>query len=197
MLWNVYANGTYWGQFKADTAEEAMQAAADQLGTIDVGKDHASTEGMTAIAAVRSAVTIDMTPTFEEATRMCIRLLRHGTTIEAQQTAEAELLRYARATISGKRFDTDSATLICEAVDSRGHWRAALYKTPRSGAYFIAGQGGPMSIFASKPGTAHWGDGQRIIPLDDRKAAFAWACQHFGSKADLIRSEFGDMAGDS
>ena len=44
----IFANGTFWGNFKADTADEAIQAAADELGTIDVGQDHASTEGMTA-----------------------------------------------------------------------------------------------------------------------------------------------------
>lgn len=45
---NVYANGTFWGAYEADTAEEAMQKAADENGTVDVGEDKASTEGMTA-----------------------------------------------------------------------------------------------------------------------------------------------------
>lgn len=44
----VYANGTFWGVFDAGTEAEAMQAAADEHGTADVGADHASTEGMTA-----------------------------------------------------------------------------------------------------------------------------------------------------
>jgi hypothetical protein len=46
--YNVYAHGTYWGTFEADTPEEAMQAAADEHGTVDVGSDRASTDGMTA-----------------------------------------------------------------------------------------------------------------------------------------------------
>lgn len=45
---NVYANGEFWGEFEAGTAEEAIQKAADEHGTVDVGEDHASTEGMTA-----------------------------------------------------------------------------------------------------------------------------------------------------
>lgn len=45
---NVFANGTFWGEFEAATAEEAIQIAADEHGTIDVGATHASTEGMTA-----------------------------------------------------------------------------------------------------------------------------------------------------
>ena len=46
----VYANGTFWGVFEADTAEEAIQKAADEHGTVDVGETRASTEGMTAEA---------------------------------------------------------------------------------------------------------------------------------------------------
>lgn len=52
---SVYAHGTFWGHFEADTAEEAMQSAADELGTIDVGEDRASTEGMTAEPATSAA----------------------------------------------------------------------------------------------------------------------------------------------
>lgn len=46
--YNVYANGIFWGAFEADTAEEAIQAAANEHGTIDIGQTQASTEGMTA-----------------------------------------------------------------------------------------------------------------------------------------------------
>lgn len=46
----VYANGTFWAEVDAESAEEAIQFAADEFGTVDVGQDHASTEGMTADA---------------------------------------------------------------------------------------------------------------------------------------------------
>jgi len=49
ITYKVYANGTYWGQWAADTAEEAMQKAVDEVGTVDVGEDRASTEGLTAV----------------------------------------------------------------------------------------------------------------------------------------------------
>lgn len=45
---DVYANGIFWGTFEAETAEEAIQLAANEHGTIDVGETQASTEGMTA-----------------------------------------------------------------------------------------------------------------------------------------------------
>lgn len=53
--------------------------------------------------------TIDCTPTFEQATRMCIVALRRGTP-EGQRMAEEELLRYAREldrlrAAAGARFD--------------------------------------------------------------------------------------------
>jgi formylmethanofuran dehydrogenase subunit A len=46
----VFAHGNYWGDFEADTAEEAIEIAASTHGTVDVGQDKASTEGMTAEA---------------------------------------------------------------------------------------------------------------------------------------------------
>lgn len=42
---NIFANGTFWGAWTAETAEEAIQAAADEVGT------DGNTDGMTAIAA--------------------------------------------------------------------------------------------------------------------------------------------------
>jgi hypothetical protein len=42
-----------------------------------------------------TTTTIDMTPTFEQATRMCITVLHRGTP-EGIRMAEEELLRYAR-----------------------------------------------------------------------------------------------------
>lgn len=50
-IYNVFANGIFWGAFEAASPDEAIQAAADELGTIDVGQDRASTEGMTATVA--------------------------------------------------------------------------------------------------------------------------------------------------
>jgi len=45
---NVYANGILWGEFEGKTAEDAIQTAANEHGTVDVGETQDSTEGMTA-----------------------------------------------------------------------------------------------------------------------------------------------------
>lgn len=45
---NVYANGIFWGEFEANTAEEAIQDAANKCGTTDIGQDQASVDGLTA-----------------------------------------------------------------------------------------------------------------------------------------------------
>jgi len=50
--YDVYAHGTYWGQWRAHSETDAMQIAADELGTVDVGQERASTHGMTAHAVL-------------------------------------------------------------------------------------------------------------------------------------------------
>ena len=75
-----------------------------------------------------------------------------------------------RAIINGKRFDTATATLIGQDSypGSRSDfqwWEAALYRTPRSGQFFLAGKGGPMSRFARSTGQNAWSGGEAIIPM--------------------------------
>jgi hypothetical protein len=45
ITFNVYANGTFCGEFEAETAEDAIQKAANEFGT------DGNTDGMTAEAA--------------------------------------------------------------------------------------------------------------------------------------------------
>jgi hypothetical protein len=58
-----------------------------------------------------------------------------------------------KSTINGRRYDTEKATLIGEAIcdGSRSDpqwWQAGLYKSPRVGRYFLAGEGGSMTRWA-------------------------------------------------
>ena len=89
-----------------------------------------------------------------------------------------------KAIIQGTRYDTEKAVLIAEtdnlgdgaeSVTDFAYWQAGLYKTPRSGRYFLAGRGGPMSTFAKSVGRSGWSGGEGIIPFEDERAAFAWA----------------------
>lgn len=82
-----------------------------------------------------------------------------------------------KATINGVRFDTENATKIGAhrhgGRDDASSWSAALYRQPRGGRHFLAGEGGSMSVFGGHP---------RIIPLD-AEGALAWANRYLGEVA--------------
>jgi hypothetical protein len=95
--------------------------------------------------------------------------------------------------INGLRYDTEKAIKVGFA--SRGYinefprWEATLYRTPRSGRFFLAGEGGPMSRFAQSEGVNSWGSGSGIIPMS-RAEALEWAEQHLSPEE--IEKHFGD-----
>src|SRR4051812_45958300 len=88
-----------------------------------------------------------------------------------------------KAIINGKRYDTATATLIGEAegggrsMSDWHFWSEDLYRTPRSGTYFLAGYGGPLSRYARSVGQNEWTGGERIIPLSAADAR-EWAEEH-------------------
>jgi len=97
--------------------------------------------------------------------------------------------------INGFRYDTEKATLIGQyhtpglgKSDFR-YWEAGLYKSPRSGRYFLAGEGHAMTRFA-----AHTGDGsswgEKLLPLE-RDEALDWAERYLDT--EVIEEHFGDM----
>ena len=73
-----------------------------------------------------------------------------------------------RTVINGKRYNTETATKIGEASFGArtdfSAWRAGLYKT-RSGNFFLAGRGGPMSPFSVRLSDGSYTSSSRIIPL--------------------------------
>lgn len=99
-----------------------------------------------------------------------------------------------KSIIEGLRFDTEKATLIGEA--SHGNqgdfscWEAGLYKTPRSGRYFLAGRGGPMTMFRRTVGTNEWSGGEKIIPVTEAEA-FEWAQRELPDTA--VETHFGHL----
>ncbi|WP_304615822.1 hypothetical protein [Paracoccus sp. (in: a-proteobacteria)] len=103
-----------------------------------------------------------------------------------------------KAIINGKRFDTDKANLLAEV--SHGYsgdfhrYEEALYQTPRSGAYFLAGEGGPRSRYAISDRPGEWRSGQKITPLTADEA-MRWAEEH--GLTDLLEAHFSDRIEDA
>jgi hypothetical protein len=96
--------------------------------------------------------------------------------------------------IDGLKYDTDTAALIAEwdngiyGSDFKS-CEESLYKTAK-GAYFIAGEGGPMSKYAQPVGNNGMGSGSGLEPLD-REEAFAWLCEK--GFEEVAETEFPDL----
>lgn len=95
--------------------------------------------------------------------------------------------------IDGKLYNTETATKIGSYWNglSTGDFRRVseeLYRT-KSGNYFLAGTGGPLTPYAESNGESSWGS-SRIIPLS-KEEAFEWAQQHLST--DEVLKEFPDM----
>jgi hypothetical protein len=101
--------------------------------------------------------------------------------------------------IDGLRYDTEigveigSADAHCPRSDFNW-WEATLYHTPRSGRYFLAGEGGPMTAFSAPVNGNMRGYGERIIPMS-AEDALEWAEQHL--TVDEVEAAFGDQVRDA
>ena len=98
-----------------------------------------------------------------------------------------------RKIIDGKAYDTDTATEL--ANDGRGYrgdfdrWHEALYRTT-SGAYFLAGSGGPRSHWGRPgPGQNEISGGEGLRVMTDQQAR-EWMEQH--GTADEYEEAFGE-----
>lgn len=97
--------------------------------------------------------------------------------------------------ICGKLYDTETATKVASCYHGEGprdfrHYSEALYRK-RTGEYFLAGEGGPMSHYAVTTGTNSWSGGEKIIPLT-YKDACEWAEREMD--ADDYEAEFGAVS---
>jgi hypothetical protein len=79
-----------------------------------------------------------------------------------------------KAIINGKRYDTETAEEIASYDNGVGysdftHVSMTLYKT-KKGAWFVAGDGGPMSRFAKSTGNStSGGEGIQIVSEDEAR----------------------------
>jgi len=89
--------------------------------------------------------------------------------------------------INGKRFDTGKSIEIGEASATGysrsdfGWWQESLYKTPRSGTFFLAGSGGPMTHWSRPVGNNGTSGGEGIKVLD-KDQALEWCERHLEAK---------------
>jgi hypothetical protein len=99
-----------------------------------------------------------------------------------------------KSIITGVRYDTDKATLIGHYQYSYpgdfNHWEAGLYVAPRSGRYFLAGSGGPMTHYSRTIGQNEWSGGEKITPLT-KEQAFEWTQKYLDPEE--VEAHFGDM----
>lgn len=96
--------------------------------------------------------------------------------------------------IGGKLYDTETAECVHEW--SNGYFRndfhhceEALYKTAK-GAWFLSGEGGPLSKYAEHVGNeSHGGDGIQVLTGEE---ALAWL-ERVEAPADIIAEHFPDV----
>lgn len=98
--------------------------------------------------------------------------------------------------IDGLRYDSEKAVEI-GAADSLGseadsvtdfrYWEAKLYRTKRSGRYFIVGEGGPMTRFSQSAGQNTWTAGADLIPIGEDEAR-QWAERYLSP--DIVEEYF-------
>lgn len=81
--------------------------------------------------------------------------------------------------INRRKYDTETATKLIEISEGTGfeRYKEALYKKPKSGELFFAGEGGPASKYAVSSGINEWSGGSRIIPATYEEAR-EWAEKH-------------------
>jgi hypothetical protein len=79
-----------------------------------------------------------------------------------------------RAIVNGKIYNTATATEVCDLecnATGRGdfHWHdTTLYRT-KKGAFFVAGRGGPMSMWAESVNNGRIG-GAGVRPVSEQEA---------------------------
>ena len=103
--------------------------------------------------------------------------------------------------VAGFRYDTEKSTEIGNhdhgSYPQSGdfsHWSATLYKTPRSGRFFLYGKGGGMTRFAEHSPYGGSCGGEKLIPMSANEA-LEWAEKYLDT--DVIDEHFSDSIKDA
>ena len=98
--------------------------------------------------------------------------------------------------INGKRYDTESAKemgCFYNTLDIKDFaWCQETLYRKRTGEFFLHGEGGPMTRYASRAGNA-WTYGEMITPLSPEEA-MKWAEEHL--TAEEWEEIFGNLEED-
>lgn len=98
---------------------------------------------------------------------------------------------------AGKRYDTETATLIGEySYGYRGDFERiheGLYVT-KSGNFFLAGSGGPKTRYSVQVEQNSWSGSSDIFPLT-KDEALEWAQDHL--EAQEVEAAFSEMIEDA
>ena len=95
--------------------------------------------------------------------------------------------------INGKKYDTETAKELGNywngypSNDFKCYYETLYIK--KTGEYFLFGEGGGLSPYATSCGNNSWGSGKEIIPLTEAKAK-TWAEKHLN--ADEYEAIFGE-----
>ena len=99
--------------------------------------------------------------------------------------------------VEGKRYDTETATLIGEyGYGSHGDFERiheVLYRT-KTGNYFVAGTGGPKTRYSVQVEQNSWSGSSDIYPLTNDEA-LEWAQAHL--EPEEVEAEFASMIADA
>lgn len=87
-----------------------------------------------------------------------------------------------KAVIHGLKYDTEHATHLADyrrgAPGDFGAWEESLYRT-ENGRYFLAGEGGPKTKYATRHPDGGASGGRKVIALTEDEAA-EW-CESTGN----------------
>lgn len=80
-----------------------------------------------------------------------------------------------KAIIKGRGYVTDNAELLGEVTLNGARtglkwWSAGLYRIPRAGCYFLAGEGNSMTGWRRRVDSGGWAEGQGIVPMNLKEA---------------------------
>lgn len=96
--------------------------------------------------------------------------------------------------INGRMYNTETAKAIKFYANGGGwrdfsHFEETLYRK-KTGEFFLAGEGGPMTKYSRSCGQCSWSGGEDIIPLTEQQAR-EWAERHMD--ADEYIATFGEV----